>query len=346
MTDTLHMRANASTGRPEVVAAVSETVVSEYCGNLISQCEQKRIVVARRAATAIADLRSQINRLDHWLQRDANELARETAASVGAGDKEYMPPFYAKYFLWFAVIVSVLEVFVNKYGMDGLRMTESASWAMSLLAALCLFGLSKLTGRVLRQRPWQHGEWGSVAIAVAFNIALAFSTIHIADARAFMAAEEAALEGLAVMQGMEAGFIAFVLLGYGVMLFAAYINTPPCAVAEQRMARIAALRQAVDKRWEARVQLARGYNTTLAQAHHDLAALLQDLAERSFQFRCGVKRGGQMPSYFRHALPLNAVQPIHLGQMIDPQPESIAALVGKDADSDARATADATATHA
>ncbi len=350
MTDTLHTRTNTLTGRLEVVARVSETVVSEYCGNLISQCEQKRIAVARGAATTVAELRSQINRLDHWLQRDAAELERETAASRAAGDEEYMPPFYAKALVWIAMAISVLEVFVNKYGMDGLRMTESASWAMALLAALCLFLLSKLTGRVLRQRPWRQGEWGGVAAAAVFNVAMVFTTIHIADARAFMAEQEAAAEGLAVMKGMEAGFIAFVLLGYGVMLFAAYINTPPCAAAEQRKARIAALRQAVDQRWQERGELARRYNTVLVKAHHDLAALLQDLAERSFQYRDGVKRGGMMPAYFRHALPLDAVTPIHLGEMIDPQPESIASLVGKETDVEAEAQTDATdtatATHA
>ena len=331
MTDTLHTRINPLTGRREVVAVVGETVVSEYCGNLVSQCEQRRVTVARTAATALAELRSQINRLDHWLQRDGAELARETAASQAAGDAQYMPPFYAKALVWIAIAISVLEVFVNKYGMDGLRMTESASWAMALLAALCLFLLSKLTGRVLRQRPWREGEWGGVAAAAVFNLAMVFTTIHIADARAFMAEQEAAAEGLAVMEGMAGGFIAFVLLGYGVMLFAAYINTPPCAHAEQRKARIAALRQDVDQRWQERGELARRYNTALAKAHHDLEALLQDLAERSFQYRDGVKRGGMLPAYFRHALPLAAVKPIHLGAMIDPQPDSIAALIGKQA---------------
>lgn len=331
MTDTLHTRINTGTERREVVVAVGETVVSEYCGNLVSQCEQRRITVARSAATTLAGLRSQINRLDHWLRRDATELARETIASQVAGDAQYIPPFYAKALVWIAIAISVLEVFVNKYGMDGLRMTESASWAMALLAALCLFLLSKLTGRVLRQRPWRQGEWGGVAAAAVFNLAMVFTTVHIADARAFMAEQEAAAEGLAVMEGMVGGFIAFVLLGYGVMLFAAYINTPPCADAEQRKARIAALRQAVDQRWGERGRLAESYNTTLAKAHHDLEALLQDLAERSFQFRCGVKRGGMMPGYFQQALPLAAVKPIHLGEMIDPQPDSIAALLGKPA---------------
>jgi hypothetical protein len=337
MTDTLHTRTNTLTGRLEVVARVGETAVSEYCGNLVSQCEQKRIAIARQTAIMLAELRDQINRLDHWLRRDAAELARETRASTAASDEQYMAPFYARALIWIAAAISVLEVFVNKYGMDGLRMTESASWAMALLAALCLFLLSKLSGRVLRQRSWRHGEWGGVAVAVVFNIAMVFTTIHIADARAFMAAQEAAADGLAVMDGMEAGFIAFVLLGYGVMLFASYINTPPCAVAEQRKARIAALREAVDKRWEERGKLARSHNTALAKAHHDLAALLQDLAERSFQHRDGVKRGGMMPAYFRHALPLDAVKPIHLGHLIDPQPDSIAAVVGKEADDDAQA---------
>jgi hypothetical protein len=332
MTDTLHTRTNTLTGRLEVVARVGEATVSEYCGNLVSQCEQKRIAVARGAATMLAELRSQINRLDHWLQRDAAELARETAASQAAGDAQYMPPFYAKALVWIAMAISVLEVFVNKYGMDGLRMTESASWAMALLAALCLFLLSKLTGRVLRQRPWRQGEWGGVAAAALFNAAMVFTAIHIADARAFMAEQEAAAEGLAVMEGMAGGFIAFVLLGYGVMLFAAYINTPPCADAEQRKARIAALRQAVDQRWAERGTLAKSYNTALTKAHHDLAALLHDLAERSFQHRDGVKRGGMMPAYFRHALPLDAVKPIYLGEMIDPQPTSIAKLVGQESD--------------
>ena len=333
MTDTLHTRTNTLTGRREVVARIGEATVSEYCGNLVSQCEQKRIAVARGAATMLAELRSQINRLDHWLQRDAAELAREAAASQAAGDAQYMPPFYAKHFAWLALVVSVLEVFVNKYGLDGLRMPESASWAMALLLAFCMFALSKLTGRVLRQRSWRYGQWGVVAIMAAFNVALIFSTIHIADARAFMAEQEAAAEGLAVMEGMAAGFVAIVLLTYGVMLFAAYINTPPCADAEQRKARIAALRQAVDQRWAERGTLAKSYNTALAKAHHDLEALLQDLAERSFQYRDGVKRGGMMPAYFRHALPLDAVKPIHLGEMIDPQPASIAALIGKEGDS-------------
>ena len=40
-----------------------------------------------------------------------------------------------------------------------------------------------------------------------------------------------------------------------------------------------------------------------------------------------------MPAYFRHALPLDAVKPIYLGEMIDPQPTSIAALIGKEGDS-------------
>lgn len=352
MTDTLHTRTNTLTGRLELVARVGETVVSEYCGNLISQCEQKRIAVARGAATSLAELRSQINRLDHWLQRDTAELARETAASQAAGDAQYMPPFYARALVWIAVAISVLEVFVNKYGMDGLRMTESASWAMALLAALCLFLLSKLTGRVLRQRPWRQGEWGGVAAAAVFNAAMVFTAIHIADARAFMAEQEAAADGLAVMEGMAGGFIAFVLLGYGVMLFAAYINTPPCADAEQRKARIAALRKDVDQRWAERGALAKSYNTALAKAHHDLEALLQDLAERSFQHRDGVKRGGMMPAYFRHALSLDAIKPIHLGEMIDPQPASITALVGKqltaeaDPATDAADTATATAAHA
>ncbi len=331
MTDTLHARTNPVTGRLEVVAPIGETVASEYCGNLVSQCEQKRIAIARRAATTLADLRTQINRLDHWLKRDATELAQETAAAQRAGDKDFVPGFPVRVFWAIAVGISVLEVFVNKYGMDGLRMTDSASWAMSLLAALSIFLLSKLTGQVLRQRPWQQGEWGGVTVAVIFNVALVAAAMHIADARAFVAKEEAAIEHLNVMEGMEAGFIAFVLLGYGVMLFASYRNTPPSAEAEQRLGRIAALRKAVDKRWQERVALARGYNGTLAQASHDLEAMAQDLAERSYQFRCGVKRGGQTPAYFRHALPLGALKPVHLGHMIDPQPESIAAVVGKDA---------------
>lgn len=330
MTDTLHARTNPVTGRLEVVVPIGETVASEYCGNLVSQCEQKRIAIARRAATTLADLRTQINRLDHWLKRDATELAQETVAAQRAGDKDFVPGFPVRVFWAIALGVSVLEVFVNKYGMDGLRMTDSASWAMSLLAALSIFLLSKLTGQVLRQRPWQQGEWGGVAVAVIFNVALVVAAMHIADARAFVAKEEAAIEHLNVMEGMEAGFIAFVLLGYGVMLFASYRNTPPSAQAEQRMGRVAALRKAVDKRWQERVALARGYNGTLAQASHDLEATAQDLAERSYQFRCGVKRGGQTPAYFRYALPLGALKPVHLGHMIDPQPESIAAVVGKD----------------
>ena len=67
MTDTLHARTNPVTGRLEVVALIGETAASEYCGNLVSQCEQKRIAIARRAAMMLADLRTQINRLDHWL---------------------------------------------------------------------------------------------------------------------------------------------------------------------------------------------------------------------------------------------------------------------------------------
>ena len=332
MTDILHARTNPVTGRFEVVAQVGETTVSEYCGNLVSQCEQKRIALARRSATVLADLRTQINRLDHWLRRDADELARETAEAARAEDREFVPPFPPLVFWIVAVLISTLEVFVNKYGMDGLRMTDSASWAMSLLAALSIFLLSKLTGQVLRQRPWQQGEWGGVAIAIMFNIVLVATAIHIADARAFMAAQEAAAEGRETMEGMVAGVIALVLLGYGVMLFATYRNTPPSAAAEQRLARIAALRHAVDRRWQERIGLARSYNRVLAQVSHDLEAMAQDLAERSYQFRCGVKRGGQTPACFRHALPLDTLKPIHVGRMIDPQPESICALVGKDAD--------------
>lgn len=342
MTDTLHMRANAVTGRPEIVVPVSETVVSEYCGNLIAQCEQKRIAIARRAAATLADLRTQINRIDHWLARDAGELARETAAAKRAGDEKYHPPFPPAAYWIIAVLVSVLEVFINKSAMDGLGLTDEGSWAAALMFSACLFLLSKLSGQALRQQTRSSGEWGGVAIGALFHIAMVLAVLHFAEARSFMAAQLAAAEGLKILEGGEAGFVALVLLGYGVMLFASYRNTPPSAGNEQRIARIEALRAAVDSRWEDRVKLARGYNTILAEAHHDLAALLQDLAERSYQFRCGVKRGGLMPSYFQHALPLNAVKPIHLGQMIDPQPESIASLVGKNIDSDASAAAVAT----
>ena len=337
MTDILYTRTNPVTGRLEVVALIGETAASEYCGNLVSQCEQKRIAIARHAAMMLADLRTQINRLDHWLKRDATELAQETAAAQRAGDKDFVPGFPVRVFWAIAVGISVLEVGLNKSGMDGLGLTDKASWAVALLFSSCLFLLSKLTGQALRQQPWQRGEWGGVAIGAFFHAAMVLATIHIAEARAFMSAQEARKEGLEILQGGETGFVALVLLGYGVMLFASYRNTPPSAEAEQRMGRIAALRKAVDKRWQERVELARGYNSTLAQASHDLEAMAQDLAERSYQFRCGVKRGGQTPAYFRHALPLGALKPVHLGHMIDPQPKSIAAVVGKDAPADEEA---------
>lgn len=298
--------------------------VSPYEANLVAQAAQKRLGLARAAATRLASLRASLNRLDDRIGTAAAERARLANEARDAGDRPWHPPIPPALHAGAIFAIFVGELAVAKAAFDFLRQPELESWLMAGSLALLLLLAAKTTARVIRQHLWAHGRWPEVAFAVVANAIFVWLLFEVAQLRALLSGGGASAMANTLLQ-----------LGlYAAVAFVSLLQIPPCHKAEQRLARIARLDRQLHATpqglWHRRAKLADQHNMTLADALAGIRAVEEDCAERVYQYRDANARArtDETPAWFRNALPAAVFEPIDLGRPVDPHPAGIDAVTG------------------
>lgn len=325
----IHVRLNPQTAAAEQVEPIGSQVLAPYEAERVARCEQQRVSAARRAAVRIAGLRAQIKRIDHWLARDAGELAAADAARAGEADAGRFEQPWPVWAYWLAVIaIATLEMWVNKLAFDYTGSDNIGSFALAAFIGMAMLVLSKFTAKLLRQKPWRRDDWIGVWLAGGFNLLVLGLAWFVGMARGTMAHEVAMEKGQAIVPGTGFGFGLIVVLGYAAMLYTSYWFVDPSETREQLDARTARLRPQVDGLCRQREKLAREHNQLIASTRLDLEQLVQDCTQRIMQFRDGnLQHNAQAPAWFRLALPAAVFKPIHLGEMVDTHPRAMDELL-------------------
>ena len=318
----IHVRHNPKSGAVEHVEPIGSQMLAAYEADLVAKCEQKRIAIARPAAVRVARFRSEIDRIDHWMARDAASLAATDAARSSEADAGRFEKPWPTFAYWLAMIaIATSEVWVNKLAFDYAASDNIGSFALAASASAYMFMLGKFTAKLLRQKPWRQGDWNGVWLAVPCNLLILGLAWFIGTARATMATDVAASKHHALVPGIGFGFALFMLLGYVAMLYASYWFVDPSSHREQLDAREDRLRPKVDGLCRQREKLASEHNQLVVRASLELEQMVQDCIERVTQFRDGnFQQNPHAPSWFRLALPTAMVKPIHIGELIDTDP--------------------------
>jgi hypothetical protein len=307
---------------PDNVTPISgHQPVAPYEAGVILRAEQKRIAVAKPALTAIAGMRSAINKIDFTLTHYASELS---AAWQKLGDfeqREYVSEFSGAVY-WIAIILILgLEIPLNKSGLDMLGMSDMHAYLVAMFVAAVGFAAAKGSARVLRQRPWIAGLRADWVLAVGVNVIVLLMLWQIAALRS---ADES-------QKGSALAYLFLQLAGYAAAAWLTYFQIDPIPERELLNRQIDALEARVDRRWKDRATLAKRHNEIVTGTRQALDDVASDACERCYIYRdhnIRARNGGDAPSYFRVAVPRHAFPPIDLGGLVDEHPDTIGVISG------------------
>lgn len=295
--------------------------VAPYEAKLIARTEQWRVAVAGRAGPMLHALRSQLNQIDHDLQRRLSDLLRiETQIEAGQLHR-FMPPFSRRAYTVLISAMLLLELPVNKAALDFLRLPKLESYALALFFALVNFVAAKCSARVFRQEPFDRPGWRSWAIAAATNLALLVTIFLVGQLRS--------LESHQASSAMT--FFSLQLAFYVATLFLSFQVIAPSREAEQLNRRRDALRTEVNGLWNRRAHIAKTHNEKLEKARLRLIDLEADAQERVAEYRDGNRRArtDAAPSWFRHSIGSNVWRSLDLGHPVDEHPAAMGELIGR-----------------
>jgi hypothetical protein len=304
------------------VASISgHQPVAPYEAGVILRAEQKRIAVAKPALTAVASMRSVVNKLDYSLSHYTSELAAAWHKIREFEHQEFVPEFGSVVYWAAIILILVLEIPLNKSGLDTLGMTDFQAYFAAAFIAVVAFASAKGTARVLRQRPWIKGIRVDWIAAIVVNLVFLLMLWQIAVLRSSDSSQT----------GSAMAYLSLQLAGYLAAAWLTYFQIDPIGERELLNRQANGLETRVHETWQERTALAKRHNELLTSTRQALDDIASDACERVCIYRdhnIRARNGGDTPSYFRVAVPRHAFPPIALGALVDEHPETIGVISG------------------
>ena len=304
------------------VASISgHQPVAPYEAGVILRAEQKRIAVAKPALTAVAGMRAMLNKLDFSLSHYTSELHVAWRKIREFEHQEFVPEF-GNAIYWLAItLILVLEIPLNKSGLDMLGMTDTHGYLVAAFISVVGFAAAKGTARVLRQRPWVKGIRVDWIAAIGVNAVVLLMLWQIAVLRSADTSQT----------GSAMAYLFLQLAGYLAAAWLTYFQIDPIAERELLNRQAKNFQARVHGNWRERAALAKRHNELLASTRQALDDIASDACERIYIYRdhnIRARNGGDTPSYFNVAVPRHAFPPIALGALVDEHPETIGVVAG------------------
>lgn len=195
------------------VASISgHQPVAPYEAGVILRAEQKRIAVAKPALTAVAGMRAMLNKLDFSLSHYTSELHVAWRKIREFEHQEFVPEF-GNAIYWLAItLILVLEIPLNKSGLDMLGMTDTHGYLVATFISVVGFATAKGSARVLRQRPWVKGIRVDWIAAIGVNAVVLLMLWQIAVLRSSDTSQTGSAMAYLFLQ--LAGYLAAAWLTY------------------------------------------------------------------------------------------------------------------------------------
>jgi hypothetical protein len=302
-------------------------------GDTIERVNQKRLSKAAECKEKLEALIPEINRMDTKIAEIAGELYRKNEKFKELGEpNHHKPPINPIVFglvMW--IIAPFLEMPLNAASLDFLKLPEAESFMLSAFFAIInVFG-AKSSARVLRQAElkWEL-DWHILKVWLVFacfNVAFLLVISDLGNLRGMLAQANSQLNASSGQM-----FFHLQAVFYVAGIFISFQQINPSEVYEQLHHRIESLRRQRHKDWARRVHLAQKYNKTLEIGECDIKRLERWCLSCLFEYRDGnmFSRDTSPPLYWQQPLSDDIFFPIDLGSKIDPNPDSIDAVLQAD----------------
>jgi hypothetical protein len=293
-------------------ASRSQTV-APYEANLVAQSTQKQSAAARAPLARLASLRPDLNHRDREIAAIEQEIGEVRMQRAAHGAEKFRPALYPLIFWAIIAALVYFEVSLNKAALDHLNIDEQLALESAIFISGVSFAAAKSTALVLRQRRWKADVWTDIAIAAVLNIVFLSALAFVGRLRAADAGGSA-----------DAAFFWLTLSGgYFAILLTSFLQIDPNRSRVQLEIALERMEGKLEQLQRERLAAAKEHNRIVADVRIMLAEVAGDLKERVAQYRNGVLRArpdDPPPSYFAHQVSAAALEPIHLGDLVDEHP--------------------------